>query len=614
MPSSKSEVSNLVIRHGCVITMLELLCLIFALFSSATLLASDKIAASSSIPSTFLLRPVVVNLQRGGNADIIVQVVAPFGGESKFEISRAPKYGTLDSGQRVDSNIRKFHYQNISDNYSEQDSFEFRVKAPNHAWSTYTAKIIIKNSAPKITIRPDIMNFGKVPIGGVNKKTLLISNAYGETISGRLQVRSPWSIEGEDMISLSQGETSSIELLFSPTGSQKYVGVCKIVPENTSFPFVSLSGDGVAPFFLSTNSVIVSPEHPEAVFQIANNIEKPITVSCSGDSDLDYPTSLTIQPTAVETMKVSSARIKLSDDECRIFHAHIDADHYSQKIDIGVLGPKGKLVIDAPAEDKPLRLRVGESLVIGGIIRNQSRAVRYVQLRLQNAQDPQKPAIAESLELMGGSVTPFSLVWKAKDSLPRALFLRVLENEKQIALFSWNVLQNDTANQNISLSAMPSQKTTESVAENATARLATGLEREKLVVYEAPSFRDSLLCRRLVLRWLYYGSENPDFQIRKRLKNNALSNRTGLEQIEWSKLGLFSDVIKKRPGGIWEAVLPMPLPGFHDYMVTTDSPGEKLAAIQSVHISWGVFLWPYLRLFLLVSVIILLLKAIRARM
>jgi len=614
IPSSKSEVFNVLISHACINVIPELIFLIFVFFSSATLLASQKKTATPSIPSTFLLRPVFLNLQRGGNAEIIVEVVAPFGGESKFEISRAPKYGTLDSGQRVDSNIRRFHYQSSSDNYSEQDSFEFRVKAPNHAWSTYTAKIIIRNSDPKITLIPDVMNFGKVPIGVTNKKTLLISNSYGATISGRLQVRAPWSIEGEDIISLGQGETSSIKILFSPSASQKYVGVCKIAPDNACFPFASLSGDGVAPFFLSSTSVIVSPEHPEAVFQVANNIEKPITVSCSGDGELNYPRPLMIQPASVETMKVSSARIKLLEDDCRIFHAHIDADHYSQKIDISVLGPKGKLVIEAPPEDKPLHSRVGEPLIIGGTIRNQSRVVRFIQLGLQNPQDPQKPALVESFELMGGKETPFSLVWKTTDYLPKVLLMRVLENEKQIASFSWNVVKNDTSNQNISVSAIPSQKIAETITDNVGVRLATGSEREKLVVYERPYFRNSLLRRRLVLRWLYYGSENPDFQIRKRLKNNALSNRTEVEQTEWSKLGLFSGVIKKGPDGIWEADLPMPLPGFHDYMVTTDSPGEKLAAIQSVHISWGVFLWPYMRVFLLISIIALVFKVIRARM
>jgi len=613
-PSSQSEVSIAVIKHGCVRVLPELLFLILAVFLSASLLASQNKNSPTSIPSTFLLRPVVASLQRGGNAKIILQVAAPFGGECKFEISRAPKYGTLDSGQRVDSNIRKFLYQSSSDNYSDQDSFEFRVKAPNHAWSTYTAKIFIRNSEPTIKIIPDIMDFGKVPIGGTYKKKLLIRNVYGANISGRLQVRSPWSIEGEDMISLSQGETSSIEILFSPSGSQKYAGVCKIVPENTSFPFVSLSGDGVAPFILSTTSAVMSPDHTESVFQVANNIEKPITVSCSGDDELTYPSTLVIQPSAVETIKVSSARIKLPEDDYRIFHAHIDADHYSQKIDIKVLGPKGKLVIQAPPEDMPLPLRVGESLIIGGTIRNQSRAVRSIELRLQNPQDPQKTAIAESLELMGGTETPFSLVWKSKDSIPKILLLRILENEKQIASFSWNVVKNTVSNQKTTVSPIPSQKPAETITDNSAIRLATGSERERLIVYEAPSFCDSLLGRRLVLRWLYYGSENPNFQIRRRFKSNALSNRTGEEQMEWSKLGLFSDLIKKRQDGIWEVVLPMPLPGFHDYMVTTDSPGEKLAAIQSVHISWGLFLWPYLRVFLSVSIIILLFKAIRARM
>jgi hypothetical protein len=57
----------------------------------------------------------------------------------------------------------------------------------------------------------------------------------------------------------------------------------------------------------------------------------------------------------------------------------------------------------------------------------------------------------------------------------------------------------------------------------------------------------------------------------------------------------------------------MPLPGIHDYIVTTDSPGEKIAAIQSVYISWSVFLWSYLKVFLLIAVIIIVVEVIRRR-
>jgi hypothetical protein len=49
-------------------------------------------------------------------------------------------------------------------------------------------------------------------------------------------------------------------------------------------------------------------------------------------------------------------------------------------------------------------------------------------------------------------------------------------------------------------------------------------------------------------------------------------------------------------------------------MVTTDTQGEKLIASQSIQISWKIFLWPYLRILLLIAVSLIVIKAIRERM
>jgi len=612
-PFLRSKSSIEVIRHGYSFSMLKINSLILVLVSIGPLIASQGKIPFPSIPSTFLLRPVVVNLERGGKAEILVEVVASFGGESKFEISRPPKYGTIDAGQRVSSSIRRFQYKNNPSSYSAEDEFEFRIKAPNHAWSTYTAKIFIKNSAPTITVTPEKLNFGNIAVGTTKQSSFLLSNSFGAPISGRLQVRDPWSIAGEDFISLGQGESCTVSILFSPSNAQQYTAICKIDPENISFPFIPLNGKGVAPFLLSSTSAIVTPDHTEAIFKVANNIETPITVTCSGDSDLDYADPLTIPPSAVAELKVSSPRIKLKEDEICVFHAHINSDHYSQKIDITVMGPKGKIVINVPEEDKPLRAMPGEPISIDGTLGNQSQSVHSIHLKLQNPSDPKRPPTVESIQVAGGKEVPFSITWRSAESVPKVLSLNIFDDQKQLAQFSWNVLVKENERRNQSNSTTSGPRTVDETKDKVAVRLATTEERDKLVIYQAPCFRDTLLGRKLVLRWLYYGSENPGFQIRQHIKNNSLSNRTGEDQIEWVTLGTLANCIKKGADGKWEAVIPMPHPGFHDYMITTDFPGEKLAASQSIHISWGTFLWPYLRILLLVSVITIVVKVIRRR-
>lgn len=585
----------------------------FLFFGSIPMMASQK-QSPPSIASTMILKPVVVSLTRGGEADVFVEVVAPFGGESKFEISRGPKYGTLDSGRRVDSNIQRFHYKNNAANYSKQDTFEFRVKAPSHAWSSYTANIIVSDSSPTITVFPEILNFGKVPVNTTKEAVLLISNSFGAPISGRIQVRAPWSIVGENMISLSQGECVSIRILFSPSNSQLYKDICNIFPKNSYFQPVYLIGQGAEHFFLSTNSLIVSPEQSNAVLDVTNNVDIPITVSFSGDTNLDYSESLIISPAGVAKLKIASERVKLPENSSRVFHAYVDSGHFSQKIEITVNGPDKKLVINVPTVERPLVAEVGKPISIDGKIVNQSKNAHFLQFELQDESDFQKPPILACLEVMGYTDSPFSLLWNSTEQLPKILSLTICEKEKQIGSFSWHVMEKEKSKQSPLITAGPSMKKELSLDDKDSVRLATERERDSLVINSPPCFRNTLFGRKLVLRWLYFGLENnPVFKIRERIQNKNQSNYPSEEKTNWKIVGTISKRSNVAPDGRWEVVLRMPLPGIHDYIVTTDSPGEKIAAIQSVYISWSVFLWSYLKVFLLIAVIIIVVEVIRRR-
>jgi hypothetical protein len=577
---------------------------------SLPLTASPKSPQPPPVPSTFLLKPVIATVDRGGTTELLIQIVAPYGGEGKFEISRSPSFGTLDAGERVDSNTRRFRYVNRGALYSEQDSFDFRVKAPNHAWSTYSARIIVRDVPPSIIATPESLHFGQVAINSTKRMTVLLSNSYGSLLSGRIQVRQPWSVLGSDSVSLKQRDSCQITIQFAPVDARSYAGELRMIPENPAMPLIFTSGQGLAPFQIVTNNLNVTPDHPEAVITVSNSITIPLTVSWSGDPALDYPKSVTIPPTGMVELKSVATRIRLSDDETRSLQTRLVADRYSEPVLVTATGPKGKLSIE-PSSRGQLALVEGHPLSVEGVIRNASASNHNVELILFNPGYSKSRLVSQGINVKEHSVFPFSIEWESMNPPPKVLKLRMKEGDKEIASCAWNVVSGKSQSTNkepvVSTSA-----TMNEAPEQQGVRLATSSECENLVILNPPRFEEGWLGRRLVLCWQYYGS-NPGFVVRKHVGRSTLTNRTGEEESPWRKLDSLSKRIRMDSGGKWEVTLPLPMPGIHQYMVTTVSPGEKLVASQSIQISWKMFLWPYLRILLLIAVALIVVRAIRER-
>jgi hypothetical protein len=108
--------------------------------------------------------------------------------------------------------------------------------------------------------------------------TVLLSNSYGSLLSGRIQVRQPWSVIGSDSVSLKQQESCQFTIQFAPVDARSYTGGLSLIPENPAMPLILTSGQGLAPFQIVTNNLIVTPDHPEAVITVSNSITAPLTV------------------------------------------------------------------------------------------------------------------------------------------------------------------------------------------------------------------------------------------------------------------------------------------------------------------------------------------------
>jgi len=359
------------------------------------------------------------------------------------------------------------------------------------------------------------------------------------------------------------------------------------------------------------NNLDGTPDHPDAVIMVSNSITTPLTVSWSGDPALDYPKSVTIPPTGMVELKSVATRIRLSDDERRSLQTRLVADRYSEPVLITATGPKGKLSIEPSSRGGQLAVVEGHPLNVEGVIRNASASNHNVELILFNPRDSKSRTVSQGINVKEYSVVPFSIVWESMNPPPKVLKLRVKEGDKEIASCAWNVVSGKFQSTNKEWVGSTSI-TVNDIPEVPDVRLATSSECENLVILNPPRFEEGWFGRKLVLCWQYYGS-NPGFVVREHVGRSTLTNRTGEEESPWRKLDSLSKRITMDSGGKWEVVLPLPMPGIHQYMVTTISPGEKLVASQSIQISWKMFLWPYLRILLLIAVALIVIRAIRER-
>jgi hypothetical protein len=386
-----------------------------------------------------------------------------------------------------------------------------------------------------------------------------------------------------------------------------------MIPENPAMPLILTSGQGLAPFQIVTNNLIVTPDHPEAVITVSNSISNPLTLSWSGDPVLDYPDPITIPPAGMVDLKTTATRVRLAYDERRDFQTRMVAGHYSEPIGVVAVGPKGRLSLEPSSRGSQLTVVDGHPLRVEGVIRNASASNHNVELILSNPRDSKSRPVLQGINVKEHSAVPFSLSWESVNPPPKALKLRMREGDKEIAACTWNVVSGKSQSADRELMVATHATITDG-PEPQGVRVATSAEQENLVILQPPRFEEGWLGRRLVLCWLYYGNVDPGFVVREHMGGNSLMNRTGEEERPWRKLGSLSKRIRMDSDGKWEVSLPLPMPGFHQYMVTTSSAGEKLVASQNIQISWKMYLWPYLRILLLIAVALIVIRAIRERM
>ena len=576
---------------------------------------------------TVLIKPVAVQVTRGEVVKIPIRVVPAYGEEVKVEISVQPSFGSLEPIGRIGASTVVYRYVHKREFKEEEDSFQFRVKSPGHAWNTYQGSIRINEPRGILGIQPGRLDFGKVPVGGVVKKKLTLTNKFGSRVSATLMVPSPWSInEGEGDFSLLEGESKSFEIRFAPTEVRQEIGAVKVAPLNTTFPVIDLSGEGIAPFLTDATNAVISRDHPTATFQLTNTSDTPVEYGWSGDSPLDLSPPGIIPPNGSVKVSASIGRLDLPEESRRELHLCLVSGCYARQIDIEAVGPRGGISIESSGKADMKTATIGQSLVLDGVIRNNSSIERRLELMMLDGDDRAKDGGShiESVVIPASGSIPFSLSWTPANQGLCIPSLHVSEAGKELAAKSWKI----GVASNKSPLPPPIPRPTPlaisrptpgvidggegkgSLDKGSTVRTATAREQEMLTIWSPPRFEDGAFGRSLVLRWRYCGRGNPSFVIAERVVRNALSDRTGEAPTEsWKRL-------KGAPllhDGIWEMKVPMPYPGLHIYCVYPSGDGDKMIAPLSVGVTWWTFGWPYLRVLLLAILLVCLVKVIRRR-
>jgi hypothetical protein len=567
------------------------------------------------ISPTILLHPVIGELIRGGEVDLPIVVASPNGGEVSLQISKPPRFGSVQRLESRSSSVPIYRYVNDSTVRSEEDSFEFRAQAPGQAMITRTATIRIKNPPGSLSVIPGKVDFGKVAIGSTARRTLLLCNSFGAPISGTLLLPAPWFVVGDGVFSLAEKETQPFEIEFRPTESKEEITELRAAPEIPNFPSVPVSGEGIVPFLIDTTSAIVSTEHPRAVFRVTNSSARDMTIDWTDDTGLLCSLPVKIPPHASGEVWLSIGSLHLENEERRELHPALREGSFTLPLEIVALGPKGKITIKS-LQDQPLSAVEHVPITLHGVIESTSSVDRSLQIRYPEEQSDSH-VITKSLKIPPHGSQPFLFSWSAGkkgDFVPSAT---LLEEGRSISTAEWKVAVRHADSSPHPIIPPPRETKPSSPLPTGGFYILSRQDSGCVAADLSSSLQSGLLMNSLVLHWLYRGEGTPHFIIEEKVSRNALTDRSG-EPEEAGEQGKDSwRRIRVSPvyqNGGWSVGFSMPWPGEHVYRVyPTGCPAVIMAQI-SVPVTWKMFLWPSIRALLGVIFLFWLIKVLRERL
>jgi len=595
---------------------------------------SSKQAPTPRNSGVLVVPPITEDILRGNSVDIPI-LVSPFSDSLRVKVLSPPKHGRLESIENRPGAVAVFRYAHDRESKDPEDDFTILIADRFSEYGTkQTAHIQISNPQPVIKVIPEgLLDFGKIPIGEASTNELTISNPFGAPFRDSLKVSPPWRIEGDPVINLPEGASTTIRLIFEPKidGGQSVQMTPETPQEN--FPEVFLRGEGVAPFeLMSASRVELTKEAPDSTCQLSNATTHSLEISLTGlPEGVESPCLLAIPAHSTGKIPLSAAHLPMPPDLYVKQTLSLTSGSYRKQVELIVKGPNAPPTMELLNARDGHGARLGIPLVLEGVVRNSSQEERSLDVVL--GEFGKAVSLAKnSFTLPAHGATNFQFHWSPVQIGHRSLSIELREHGVVLDRKPWPVEVK------AELVPVPSPVTPNVDKSKDRPTGYRKISASGSVIDLRPDVKEGLLLNQLSLTWRYSSSEKTGFLIQQLNQNNSfidhlinfidhLVNRTspgGETQPQWKtlkKVTIVSTGINS-----WSVRLPFRLPGHYTFKVI---PGDELlerdvqdigdnyekVGFQQTILPFGylVFFWPAIRDILIVICLLLVVRELRRR-
>jgi hypothetical protein len=391
------------------------------------------------------------------------------------------------------------------------------------------------------------LDFGEVFIGETRSLPLRIKNSGGGILELSIETGPPWSVNTPSPLRLAEGESSEIQVGFSPASSDLQKSRLVFKAPDGGENAIALQGTG-RPRFEAPSEAAFDPQSADKflALPVVNRTAKPLPITISAPPLLVVPASATIPPGGAIRLPVTLA-----------------PGHYTEKFAILSLGDSTAtfgVKISLPPPPPLLEWQVDGATDLGAVA--PGRSTRLTARLANRGIVPAKVALSpagEGLSLQEGALELRLLqpgetfdctgYWIFPESPGQATASITANAEGLPALrVSWSAQVVPEAAQ---ATTRPQESKTPSDNERAASGLPEGIVPRRKPVFSDPSWtlRPTWPSASAVIFWRYHGPQPVEFTIER-----PVFRRAGLGDGFERRVTLPDELPEDRSGVNWEPV------------------------------------------------------------
>lgn len=271
----------------------------------------------------------------------------------KYRIRTQPQFGTLtEPKMAADDSVTVIYTPQPNVSFTE-DKFTYSVQTREGV--SVPAEVIIRMfDDPPLLIASEQIDFGKVLLGQMAKRTLLIENRGGGLAEGKCVIKGDFHLNGPDAYRLGRGEKMQIEVRFAPSFVSSTVGT--ILYTSSPDRQTTLIGEGVGPIQAIPSELKLRANETNGSrtgdFEILNRTDSVQNIEIRADGRMELRENH-VQVAPGQKVALSVA-IRREDPEALSGFIELKIPGYSQKV------PIQASALGALFQFAPLRVQFGQ--------------------------------------------------------------------------------------------------------------------------------------------------------------------------------------------------------------------------------------------------------------